>query len=181
MDLRKVIAIDQDDVVADLVGKWIHTYNKDFNDNLTKKDITSWNIASCVKSECGIQIYDYLKQPGFYADLEVIEGSREVIEHLTEFYDIYFVTSAMAFPSSFNDKYTWLRTYFPFVPADRIVFCGDKRIVRADYLIDDSPRNLLDFDGIPIVYDTPYNQNVDIGVRVNNWNEILQYFSTSTK
>ena len=36
----------------------------------------------------------------------------------------------------------WLRRHFPFIAPSNIVFCGDKSIVDADYLIDDRPRHL---------------------------------------
>ena len=50
-------------------------------------------------------------------------------------------------PSSFNAKYSWIAKHFPFVPASHIVFCGDKSILNADFLIDDNSRHFERFRG----------------------------------
>jgi 5'(3')-deoxyribonucleotidase len=58
------------------------------------------------------------------------------------------------------------------------VFCGNKSILRADYLIDDLPRNLERFEGQGILYSAPHNLSVPGYVRVENWHEVATYFST---
>ena len=66
--------------------------------------------------------------------------------------------------------------HFPFIPHTHIVFCGDKSILRADYLIDDNPRQLEAFTGTGILYDAPHNVNLTGYTRVRNWLEIEQLF-----
>ena len=48
----------------------------------------------------------------------------------------------MVVPNSLGPKYRWLQRHFSFIPPTHYVFCGTKSILRADYLIDDQPRNL---------------------------------------
>ena len=67
----------------------------------------------------------------------------------------------------------WLDEYFPFIDSKKIVFCNDKSLIRADVLIDDGWHNLVNFEGIKILYDYPYNQEVR-NLRVKSWNEILK-------
>ena len=63
----------------------------------------------------------------------------------------------MDVPCSFDAKYRWLRRHFPFIPPSHIVFCGDKGIVDADYLIDDRPRHLERFKGHTLLFSAPHN------------------------
>jgi hypothetical protein len=63
----------------------------------------------------------------------------------------------MSVPNSLGPKYRWLQRHFPFIPLTNYVFCGDKSILRADYLIDDLPKNLLRFQGQGLLYTAPRN------------------------
>src|ERR1700721_666607 len=75
------------------------------------------------------------------------------------------------------DEYLrWVATPFPFIPASHIVYCGDKSILRADYLIDDNPRQLRRFKGEGILYSSPHNAGVTGYKRVNNWLEVEEMF-----
>ena len=71
-----------------------------------------------------------------------------------------------------------------FIPTTHIVFCGNKSILRADYLIDDNPRQLRLFEGNSfgdskpegILFTSPANVNVTGYRRVNNWLEVEKMF-----
>ena len=63
---------------------------------------------------------------------------------------------------------------FPFIPASHFVFCGDKTIVDADYLIDDQPRHLRSFHGTGILFSAPHNRKETGCCRVESWKEIRQ-------
>ena len=73
--------------------------------------------------------------------------SQRVVQALQAKYEVFIATAAMEVPTSFNAKYTWMAKHFPFVPPSHLVYCGDKGILRADYLIDDNPRQLRRFGG----------------------------------
>ncbi len=170
------IAVDQDQVLADLLGEWIKRYNIDYNDTLTPEDIKCWNLCKYVKSDCGRDIYNYLKDEDLYRNLEIIEDSQEVLYEISKKYEIFIVTAAMEMPSSFKGKYEWLRKHFDFIPSKNIVFCGDKSIVNADYLIDDAVHNLETFKGEGLLFSAPHNLNENRFRRVNGWREIRELF-----
>jgi 5'(3')-deoxyribonucleotidase len=48
--------------------------------------------------------------------------------------------------------------------------------LRADYLIDDLPRNLERFTGQGLLYTAPHNLTATGHARVNNWLEVQTYF-----
>ena len=77
----------------------------------------------------------------------------------------------------FQMKLTELQRHFSFIPPTHYVFCGDKCILRADYLIDDLPRNLLRFEGQGLLYTAPHNHGATGFVRVNDWQEVAAYFA----
>ncbi|QWA10335.1 hypothetical protein GTU79_24410 [Sodalis ligni] len=60
-----------------------------------------------------------------------------------------------------------------------IVFCGDKSIIHADYLIDDNVRHFQRFSGKGLLFTSAQNSLVDWTPRFNNWVEILHYFNVS--
>jgi 5'(3')-deoxyribonucleotidase len=57
------------------------------------------------------------------------------------------------------------------------VFCGNKSILRADYLIDDQPKNLLHFEGQGLLYSAPHNLTATSFTRVDNWQQVAEYFA----
>jgi 5'(3')-deoxyribonucleotidase len=102
--------------------------------------------------------------------------SQQVVKALTQRYEIFIATGAMEFPNSFGSKFRWLRRHFPFLPPVNFVFCGDKGIIKADYLIDDQPLHFRRFTGTGILYTAPHNLNVSGYRRVDNWQQIEQIF-----
>jgi 5'(3')-deoxyribonucleotidase len=101
----------------------------------------------------------------------------EVLRDLTRRFEIFIATQAMSVPNSFGPKYRWLQRHFDFLPPTHYVFCGDKSILRADYLIDDMPRNLLRFEGTGLLYSAPHNLAAEGFERVANWREVAAYFA----
>jgi len=108
----------------------------------------------------------------------VMPESQRVLERLSHSYEIFIATAAMEFPRSFGSKFRWLERHFPFLSPTHFVFCGDKSILHADYLIDDMPKNLLRFQGQGLLYTAPHNHGATGFVRVNDWQEIAQYFAS---
>jgi 5'-nucleotidase len=169
-----VVCIDQDEVLAKFLDKWVELYNNEYNDNLTRDDFKSWYVHSYVKEECGHKIYDYLNMESFYLELEPVENSIEVVKKLMDKYEIYIVTAAMKYPNSLRAKYMWLDKYFPFIKKENIVMCGDKSIIRGDILIDDGVHNLEVFKGEKILFTAPHNLDETRFKRANNWIEIRE-------
>lgn len=173
---RGIIGVDQDDVLAELIPKWIAKYNELYGDKLTPEDIKSWDIHKYVRPCCGEKIYGILDFHKFYRDLDVVENSQKVLKELSEEYDIFVITDAMASRMSFKSKFDWLQENFPFIPKKNYVFTGNKSIFAGDYLIDDGVHNLEVFKGKGLLFTRPHNISNDKFERVNNWLEVEEYF-----
>jgi len=91
-------------------------------------------------------------------------------------HEIYIVSAAMEFPNSLGEKREWLGEFFPFISWRNMVFCGDKSIFDTDYLIDDHVKNLDYCKGIPLMFTAAHNVHINRHTRVNNWQEVLDYF-----
>jgi len=110
--------------------------------------------------------------------------AQRVLQRLQTRYEVFIASAAMEVPTSFAAKYEWLAEHFPFIPTSHIVFCGDKSILRADYLIDDNPRQLKLFhdtrnDGPireGILYTSPANVGITGYRRVDNWLAVEEMF-----
>lgn len=170
------IAIDMDEVLADTLSEHLARYNRDHGESVTKADLEGkwlWDIVSIDRHE---RLEGYLRSEDFFEDLPVIADSQRVLRALAERFEIYIATSAMEFPNSFGPKYRWLRRHFPFLDPRHFVFCGDKSILRADYLIDDQPRHFLTFSGQGILFTAPHNMGVSGYPRVDNWEQVETMF-----
>ena len=172
------ICVDMDEVMADTLAEHLRRYNLTFDEEVTPGDLAGkglWEIAPLDRQQ---QLRAFLDAEDFFEDLALMPGAQQVLERLSTRFEIFIATQAMAVPNSLGPKDRWLQRHFPFIPPSHYVFCGSKSILRADYLIDDQPRNLLRFEGQGLLYSAPHNL-ADTGfLRVNNWQEVAQYFAT---
>lgn len=169
----KSIAVDMDEVVADLLPKYhtlyeAHTGRRATDDELAGRKYYHLPDAPPMR--------DALRERGFFRDLPVMAGAAEGLAVLRKHYQVYFVTAAMEFPASFEDKYAWLHEHFAWVDWRQIVFCGDKSIIGTDYLLDDHAFNLETFRGTPLLFDALHNRAETRFRRLRGWGEVTEYF-----
>jgi 5'(3')-deoxyribonucleotidase/uncharacterized protein with PQ loop repeat len=171
---RLRIAVDMDEVIADAFSKHLRQYNEQAGANLTPEMIAEQGLSGAISPEQRELFHAIPHAKGFFADMNLVAGSREALLELSRHHDIFITSAAMEVPGSFADKFEWLETHFPFIPPSRIVFCGDKKIVNADVLIDDRSRHFKDFRGTGILFTAPHNVNEAAELRANNWDDVLE-------
>lgn len=175
--MRKRIAIDMDETICDTMARHLDWYNQEFNQNLTKEDLLGTKIYHRVPAEHVARVRSYPDNADFFVDLAPLADAICVIHELNQRFDIYIATAAMEHPSSFAAKYDWLVKYLPFLSPLNFIFCGNKGVVNADYLIDDSSRHFQYFSGQGVLFTAPHNVNEVTDVRVNNWQDVKAYFA----
>jgi 5'(3')-deoxyribonucleotidase len=172
----KRICVDMDEVMADALSEHLLRYNRDHDEQITKDDLHGKWLWDVVSTDRHPMLEMYLRSEDFFAVLDVMPESQRVMKALQQKYEVFIATAAMEVPTSFAAKYHWLERHFPFIPASHIVYCGDKGILRADYLIDDNPRQLRRFLGEGILYSASHNMNVTGFPRVKDWLEVEGMF-----
>ncbi len=171
---RLRIAIDMDEVIADSFSKQLNCYNQRTGENLTTEMVANKGLGSLISRDRWDVFAGIAHEDGFFADLELIEDSREALLELSRHHDVYIASAAMEVPYSFDAKYDWLQKNFPFIPASRIVFCGDKNVINADVLVDDRSRHFKQFRGTGILFTAPHNVGETAHLRADNWDDVLR-------
>jgi 5'-nucleotidase len=172
------ICVDMDEVMADTLAEHLRRYNQTFDEEVTPQDLAGKGLWEVTPADRQLQLRAFLDAEDFFEDLALMPGAQQVLKQLSVRFDIFIATQAMVVPNSLGPKYRWLQRHFPFIPPTNYVFCGDKSILRADFLIDDQPRNLLHFDGKGLLYTAPHNLTVTGFTRVDNWLQVADFFST---
>ena len=172
------ICIDMDEVMADTLAEHLRRYNQTFDEAVTPEDLIGKGLWEVTPADRQHQLRAFLDAEDFFEDLALMPGAQEVLKHLSTRFEIFIATQAMVVPNSLGPKYRWLQRHFPFIPPTNYVFCGNKSILRADYLIDDQPRNLLLFEGKGLLYTAPQNLTTTGFTRVDNWHQVAEFFST---
>jgi len=175
-DERLRIAIDMDETIADSVKEHIRRYNLWFGEDLLAENLVGKHLEDFVPVGRYGAVRQILRDEGFFDSLEVIRDAQEVVRELARTHEVFIVSAAMDIPESFAAKYRWLRRHFPFIPERNIVFCGDKGIIDADYLIDDEPRHFVRFRGNGILFSAPHNWKEKRYERVASWQQIRSKF-----
>jgi 5'-nucleotidase len=179
--MRKCIAIDMDETIVDTLSRHLDWYNNEFNQQLSKADLQGAKIYQRVLPEALAKVKAYPDHPDFFADLCANEHAIDVMLALHEKYDIVIATAAMEHPNSFSAKYQWLTKHLPFLSPMNFIFCGRKNLLKADYLIDDSSRHFVGFDGQGVLYTAPHNIHEAAAIRVDNWQQIHALFLAEGK
>jgi 5'-nucleotidase len=178
-ELRDVqrICVDMDEVMADTLGEHLRRYNQAFDESLRPEDLVGKGIWQSTPLDRQQELRAFLDAEDFFEDLPLMPDAQPVLRELSERFEVFIATQAMVVPNSLGPKYRWLQRHFPFISPRNYVFCGDKGILRADFLIDDLPKNLLHFEGQGLLFTAPNNIAVTDFVRVNNWREVAEYFA----
>jgi 5'(3')-deoxyribonucleotidase/uncharacterized protein with PQ loop repeat len=170
---RLRVAVDMDEVIADALTRHLSLYNRATGEKLTGEVIAELGFDAAIPTKYRA-VFDRLPhEDGFFDELAVIPNSQRALQILSERFDVFITSAAMEVPRSFDAKFRWLRKHFAFIPASNIVFCGDKEIIDADYLIDDRSRHFAGFRGTGILFTAPHNAREHAPVRVHNWDEVL--------
>ena len=174
----KRICVDMDEVMADTLAEHLRRYNEAFEEEVTPHYLVGKGLWEVTPADRQAQLRAFLDAEDFFEDLALMPDSQQVLKDLSSRFEIFIATQAMVVPNSLGPKYRWLQRHFPFIPPTHYVFCGNKSILRADFLIDDQPRNLQLFQGKGLLYTAPHNLTVTGYTRVDNWQQVAEFFAS---
>ena len=163
------LAVDMDGVLADVYEQFFGYDEKDFGKRRPIED-----VIGVEERKAFPHINEYVYAKGFFRTAPVVKDSVEVLTALNKTYELFIVSAAMEFPQSLPEKLEWLNEHFNFLSWQQIVFCGSKKVIDADIMIDDHFKNLDLFKGTSLLFTQPHNQLKNVGrhKRVDSWKEI---------
>lgn len=166
----KTIAVDMDGVLADVYQQFIKMHFEESGEILNAE-----NLSGLTEAEAFPHLLKHVNAEGFFRSAPVFSGAKEALEQLDKSYDLFIVSAATEFPLSLPEKQAWLNEHFPFITWQQMVFCGSKKIIRADIMIDDHFKNLDHFEGKTYLFTQPHNKNAPHGrhQRVNSWKGLM--------
>jgi 5'(3')-deoxyribonucleotidase len=166
----KIIGFDCDDVILDLMPNWLSKYNRQFNDILTKEQITDWDVAKFALPEARKEFYQYIEEPDVFWTAKPIEGALNGVLELRRLGFRIIIVSAN---NPFSIKQQWLK-YHGFLEDNKeFIQAYDKSLIKVDYLVDDKIDNVMNTLGYGILFSAPWNRIYNYNPRVSNWKEVV--------
>lgn len=150
------VLIDMDDVMANTSSKIVAVMNDLLHKNYDMESLKNKSVFDEFIAQYA-QKRDFLHQPGFFEDLEVMPNAQEVIAKIQKKYEVFVVSAATEFPNSLAEKMRWLDKNFPAIGWKNTVFCGHKYQIKGDYLIDDHTKNFEKFEGKALWFNAFHN------------------------
>ena len=156
---------------------------------MTVADIREPDIHKAVKSSVGTDIYNYIKEPGFFDDLEPIAGAVKTLTSLAmEGHDVFIATAHADNPQCASAKIRWAQEHLGF-SRKQVILIHAKHMLRGDVFIDDTPKKLRAYkeswpDARVLTIAYPYNAEVSdvVDLRADDylktdsaWKEMGQY------
>ena len=116
--------------------------------------------------------------------VETLPNCIETIKKLSEYYEIYIVTSyiwkenVIDAAHNLKYKYEYLKYFFPFLDSNNFIFISDKTKMKFDIGIDDRPQNLINCEK-RLLFTEFRNEKLsrlelekDNIIRVNDWLDV---------
>jgi 5'(3')-deoxyribonucleotidase len=166
MVYKKIIKIDVDGVLRDMLPKMCECYNAYFRDNISPNDIKSYDtnvtFHKC-KEILGRDASDWLFQDNgyeIYNSSPMCYKAKEAMDMLKEMgYFVIIVSHQKSYLNQF-DTINWLGNHG--IHYDSICFTPDKSLIVGDIMVDDNLEFLAQCENNNeqlICVKAPYNEN----------------------
>lgn len=173
--MKKTIAFDLDSVLADVMITWIREFNKKYNLNITKRDITVWDIHTIlpITEIESHNLFSYVWKHKWEKIPPTTENIPDILSDLKVENRISIITRREK--DTIPYVYEWLKRNG--IEYDDLLFIFDdfqKSMYPFQIIIDDNPSNLIDvkFPKVAILYNQPWNNNFKWPKRIDSLNDL---------
>lgn len=172
---RYTILVDADDVLENFLESWVHLVNKKFGTSVSVNDIKSWDVAQAFPGLSKDDVFSVLRGDEIWDLVSPIPGSQEVLQKwCISGHKVYVVTATNY--RNCKAKFNRILELFPFLDEKQLIIAHSKDMVKGDIRIDDGVHNLVNCDGLKILFTAPHNACIDendIGAqRANTWKDV---------
>lgn len=176
-----IILVDMDGVLADFeqgfINLWQETHPAHTVINREKRN--TFSVKESYPEHLHQHVEAIYSNPGFFHKLPVIEGAKEALEEIESLgHDVWICTAPLTkYDNCVLKKYHWVAENLGSAYTKRIILTKDKTMVRGDFLIDDRPDIVGNYNPKweHIIYDASYNQDISDRKRITwqNWHNVL--------
>lgn len=178
MNNKKIIALDLDGVIWDLVGPWVHIYNILYDDDVKVEDIKEYKLSETLSKATSEELHNILLQESFWNYVFPFEYSFEYLNKLNNEYNLYIATKTDY--RIFGIKVNRFLKLFPFMKSEQIICIDNKSLLNIDWLVDDCVDN-LNGNYNKILLDASYNRSTNEFIRANNLKEVYEIIKYGEK
>lgn len=135
----KSLIIDTDGVIRNFLDKTIEVYKRTYPEHQVE-EVTNWALHRFFP--IGKRVYDFIYKEHtveIFTEANLYEGAIEFLNGVKKDYRIILCSSQ---PNILAMRHTVMWYELNKIPYDDIVFTTDKWKLHADFLIDDSPKQL---------------------------------------
>ncbi len=155
---KPVILVDVDGVLANFVGGVLQTL-KLFGFKKTVDQITDLDLSKCLSKAEFTALESVIHKPGWCTTLEWYPLAKVFLEVLKDIGEVYAVTAPFQAHTWCGERLDWLSHY---IPKERVIFTSAKHLIEGDFLIEDSPGNLINWQRpkrTGVLINRPWNQH----------------------
>lgn len=152
MPNKKIIYVDLDGVIVDLLGFIDKEYTKEYIDQIGYGNIIDRDARPFYKAKPIVGAIDAINQ---------LQASKK--------YEVYLLSTApWANEESWKAKRVWVDDHLGHVMNRRLILSHNKNLLKGDYLIDDRPNNGADkFEG----------ELIKFGETYKDWKQVINYLN----
>jgi len=183
----KTILVDLDQILVDMVPKWLECYYKTTGERIKEKDITNFEIRHFVKYPNVLDAL--LEKDGFFFNMSPMPNSLKYLKKIKDLeIEIIILTQPPRKADyAIKDKRKWMLKYFPWFDASNMIFAHKKHLIRGDLLFDDNPEHLKKWKAVnkksmTATIDYPYNRDAKVNLRLtkqNAWKSLYNFLKSN--
>lgn len=158
--MNKIIAIDFDSVINDLITEWVLYLNRAYTLDKSVNDITHWDMSENYPELTVQEIFSPLYDSLFWLEVPLIAGAKKILKEMKqEGYKVVIVTDSDYRTIKFKWENCLLRLLDKIITTKDVIITSQKSLIKCDYIIDDYENNIKDSTAIRLLIDYPYNRN----------------------
>jgi len=174
-----IIGVDIDNIIYNTTQAVLDIHFENTGERLQLEDIKSYYIEKFVSPKYRPDFHKIFLDKRVWQRVELLSYCVETIRKLHDAeHQIYFVTAAD--PENIAKKARFLQRTFPFIDMRKhFISTYRKQMIKLDMLIDDYQGKIIGADYKAIMFDYPWNRNIDEDkylnmFRVRGWQDVFE-------